>query len=124
MRLSDARTEADIAQHPVMGVLQEVYDERVHQDERFGEQDRSNGTHAGFEEYATRARQLVDSFAPGTCPWFLILCEEFFEAGAETDTDALRKELIQVAAVAIAWVENIDRRRAAILAPLRGVHPR
>jgi hypothetical protein len=36
--------------------------------------------------------------------------EEVFEAFAESSPDALRKELTQVAAVAVAWIEDIDSR--------------
>lgn len=51
-----------------------------------------------------------------------VLAEEFGEvarevaegvAGNGVDLDALRKELIQVAAVAVAWAEWIDRRKAS-----------
>lgn len=39
-----------------------------------------------------------------------VLEEEVYEALFETDQEKLRKELIQVAAVAVKWVEDIDRR--------------
>lgn len=42
--------------------------------------------------------------------WTAILLEEVFEALAEGDPAGLRKELVQVAAVAVQWVEEIDRR--------------
>ena len=35
------------------------------------------------------------------------------EAFAESDPDKLRTELIQVAAVAVAWIESIDRNSEA-----------
>ncbi len=41
-----------------------------------------------------------------------ILTEEWAEAIAESDPDALRAELVQVAAVAVQWVEAIDLRAA------------
>jgi malonyl CoA-acyl carrier protein transacylase len=44
--------------------------------------------------------------------WEHILTEEHYEAMAEEDPTRLREELIQVAAVAVAWVEAIDRRHA------------
>jgi hypothetical protein len=46
----------------------------------------------------------------GTLTWTHILEEEVCEALAETDQERLREELVQVAAVACAWVECIDRR--------------
>jgi NTP pyrophosphatase (non-canonical NTP hydrolase) len=47
--------------------------------------------------------------------WLTILHEETGEAARailEADEENLRAELIQVAAVAAAWIEDIDRRRA------------
>jgi hypothetical protein len=43
--------------------------------------------------------------------WAHILTEEFYEALAEADPEKLREELVQVAAVAVAWVECLDRMR-------------
>jgi len=42
--------------------------------------------------------------------WRDILYEEVLEAYVETDWSALRAELVQVAAVAVAWIEHLDRR--------------
>lgn len=41
-----------------------------------------------------------------------MLLEEVAEAFAESDDARLRAELVQVAAVAQAWIESIDRRSA------------
>lgn len=38
-----------------------------------------------------------------------IFLEEVFEALSEEDQEKLREELVQTAAVAVAWVEKIDR---------------
>ena len=108
-------------------VLQEVYAERERQHEKWGEQNHPDGT--GGEpspkrspeqvaqlrsvrvEHARNTRDLCDhAFAGGTGTWRHILREEVDEAIAEDDPVALRKELIQVAAVAVSWVEAIDRR--------------
>lgn len=82
-------------------VLQEVLAERVRQDEKWGEQ---NGH--DFE-------------------WVSIMTEEVGEAAQAAneanfkssktrgDYAHLREELVQVAAVAVAWIEAIDRRRAS-----------
>jgi hypothetical protein len=48
----------------------------------------------------------------GVITWADIFEEEVAEALAEVDLERLREELLQVAAVAVAWVEAIDRRRA------------
>jgi hypothetical protein len=48
----------------------------------------------------------------GYLDWLHILREEVAEAFAESDPAKLRAELVQVAAVAVNWVEAIDRRAA------------
>jgi len=52
----------------------------------------------------------------GTLTWADILLEEFAEAVDAPNEVARHAELVQVAAVALAWIECIDRRRAADLA--------
>lgn len=69
-------------------VLEDVYVERLRQDYKWGDQ----RTHSNYL-------------------WSTILTEEVGEsarASLEKDPAHLRKELIQVAAVAIAWIESID----------------
>lgn len=55
-------------------------------------------------------RECDDAFKAGRGTWRHILLEEVHEALAETDWAKLRKELIEVATVAIAWVEDGDHR--------------
>ena len=75
----------------LLSVLYEVQNERAKQDHKWGPQH-----HVANER------------------WGLILGEEFGEACEaalmEVDTE-LRKELIQVAAVAVNWIESIDSRQ-------------
>ena len=63
---------------------------------------------------ADEARQMCeDANDAGHPNWANILNEEFCEAMEQVgmqDEAALRKELIQVAAVAVSWVEDIDRK--------------
>lgn len=47
------------------------------------------------------------------CTFAHVLAEEFWEAMCEEDRDRLRDELIQVAAVAVQWIEHIDREAGA-----------
>jgi NTP pyrophosphatase (non-canonical NTP hydrolase) len=74
--------------------LGDVSNERARQDAKWGEQNHDDGT------------------------WGLILGEEFGEtceaalavAFGNADPNRVREELVQVAAVAVAWIECIDRR--------------
>jgi hypothetical protein len=106
-------------------VLEEVSHERVRQDAKWGQQDhpdgtgdewnRGNGQGAGhIQRLAEEKREACERhFINGTGSYADLLTEEFYEALAEEDVPSLRAELIQVAAVAVAWVEAIDRRRGA-----------
>jgi len=96
-------------------VLAEVASERARQDARWGEQTHPDGTgNRDQQRDAERAREWCQSaFGSGYGTWSDILAEEVAEANAERDPSKLRAELIQVAAVAAAWIEAIDRRTAA-----------
>ena len=98
-------------------VLTEVLRERAAQDARWGEQNHPDIDHpSGYGPLAARAdyyRVANDASAAGIGPvldWAGILLEEVYEAVSEQDVAKLRAELIQVAAVAVCWVEAIDRR--------------
>lgn len=95
-----------------MAVLGDVLLERKRQDQKFGEQGhRADGTSQIYINGANNARFECD-FAEkrGGASWRHIMTEEVCEAFAETDAKALRAELVQVAAVACAWIEAIDTR--------------
>jgi hypothetical protein len=93
-------------------VLEEVRGERYAQDEKWGEQNHPDGTGRPDDAWVADAvrERCEAAFAEGRGTWRDVLTEEFQEALAETDADKLRAELIQVAAVCVAWVEAIDRR--------------
>lgn len=93
-------------------VIHEVYAERVAQEEKWGEQNHEDGTgFAYLKAQADKARRECDAAAAaGRVTWRLILREEYREALAAPSVAELRAELVQVAAVAVAWIEAIDRR--------------
>lgn len=92
--------------------LREIDRERERQIDKWGPQSHPDGTGGPRLMRASEfARILCEAaFADDKGTWAHILTEEFFEAMAEADPEKLRTELIQVAAVAVAWVEDIDRR--------------
>lgn len=96
-------------------ILNEIAGERRAQDAERGEQNWPLGTsHARYIEQANRFRRQCDhATEQGTVTWFDILREEVYEFAAEADPAKARVELIQVAAVATAIVEFIDRMEAA-----------
>lgn len=96
-----------------MRVLAEVADERLRQIDKWPE-DYPDGT-------GSNALVRLRDFSQGICKaaasagvvtFTQILQEEVAEALAEADPVRLRAELIQVAAVAIKWIEALDRRPA------------
>ncbi len=102
-------------------VLTEVAAERLRQNAKWGEQNHPDGTgvrdlreilttvlHGRPSEEAKRLNEIA--VAQDALTWAFILMEEVLEALEERDPAQLRGELIQVAAVAAAWVEAIDRR--------------
>lgn len=95
-------------------VLEEVFDERERQHEKWGEQNHPDGTGTdpeGDAEMAEFAKQVCkQAAADGTVTYRHIAEEEFLEAFAESDPAKLRAELVQVAAVVVQWIETIDRR--------------
>jgi hypothetical protein len=95
-------------------IVQGIITERNLQDRQWGEQNHPDGTGRNKDgataEYWRRlvARKVTD----GSVTWRDILEEEVYEALAETDPSQLVGELLQVAAVAVAWIECIERRQA------------
>lgn len=114
---------------PMLDVLGDVRDERKRQHRKWGEQnhrdadpvslDRTGGATperlADHLEIPTEARAkylCAEAVRTKAANWAVILVEEVAEAVAAIGNDQdLRDELVQVAAVAVAWIEAIDRRR-------------
>jgi hypothetical protein len=68
------------------------------------------------DELATAAKASCDiATKQGNVTYADIFIEEAAEALAESDQENLRAELIQVAAVAVKWVQVIDLRKAGAL---------
>lgn len=97
---------------PVWAVTGEVAAECQRQVELWGEQNHPDGTALSEDaSLAEDVKRLNDMFvATGNLTWRDILWEEVREAFAESDRDRLREELVQVAAVAVSWVNALDRR--------------
>lgn len=94
-------------------VLAEIAAERERQDAKWGEQNHHDGTGPGYKTAADSARAECDQAAAlGLVTYRHILTEEVQEAFAETDPARLRAELVQVAAVAVAWIQKLDREKA------------
>lgn len=121
-RWHDLGMEIVGARAPEAGrAARDVAAERTRQDARWGPQNHQDGTgpHTSWDlrgpaaDVRDAARATCDRrFSVGTGTWRDVLLEEVAEAFAESDDARLRAELVQVAAVAQAWIESIDRRSA------------
>lgn len=99
---------------PFGRVMAEVLDERLAQDAKWGEQNHPDWSHymATTATGALARNRCQRAFAAGLGSWAHVLDEEVGEAFDEAragNVPALRRELVQVAAVSSAWVECIDR---------------
>lgn len=110
-------------------VLNEVLIERSRQDEKWGSQNHPDIYPLTGETFlptaraakrleiptAVRAKALCQNdAAAGATNWASILVEELSEAveqAALKNEKSLREEIIQCAAVCVAWIEAIDRRK-------------
>ncbi|GAA0738534.1 hypothetical protein Drose_04465 [Dactylosporangium roseum] len=97
-------------------VYGDIARERAAQDAKWGEQNHPDGTAGPGRRAAARSAKLWTNSqaAERTLAWADVLEEEVAEALAEDDPAKLRAELVQVAAVAAAWIEAIDRRSALL----------
>jgi len=99
-----------------IGVLRDVAAERQRAEAKFPDQHLPDGTGGqAFTIAAGRFRaecQAAD--AAGTVTWRHVVLEEVYEAIAEPPArpDKLRAELVQVGAMVVRWIEDIDRRAA------------
>lgn len=106
------RTRYAIAEYaPVLG---DVWAEQVRQIVKFGEQRREDGADPmTYGPIAARSREnFQNAEANGGATWHLALNGPFFESVSRTDPAALRASLVDLAAVACAWIEDIDSRAA------------
>lgn len=96
-----------------LSVLERVAAERQRQLEKWGYQNHADGTNTSSDDaaHADLYREIVERLArEGRLTWRAILKEEVAEAFAETAPDKLVAELVQVAAICSAWIEDIESR--------------
>lgn len=112
---SDAPSRMDV--EGMAATLDRIVVERVLQDLKWGTRrthaDGSGGASAKL--LADQARELCDRATElGVLSWAHILEEEVAESFAEATPEKLEAELVQVAAVAVAWLEDLRRRRLGV----------
>jgi len=110
--------------YPLNPIERAVRAEREAQDARWGEQNHPDGTGLLGDDLSAQSARHTCQYAASkdAVTWRDILWEEVAEAFAEQDDAKLRTELVQVAAVAQAWAEAIDRRIADTPPPCTCLH--
>ncbi|GAA3982844.1 hypothetical protein GCM10023085_76290 [Actinomadura viridis] len=99
-------------------VLADIAAERASQDDLWGVQEFPDGSGPAYADRAEAAKaECAAASSRGELTWRHILAEEFFEALAESDPGRLRAELVQTAAVAVKWVQSLDRRAGEVDVP-------
>jgi hypothetical protein len=97
----------------ISNALAAVLEERFFQLETRGTQSYPDGTSPEFAGVAQLLEEATKHAEhTGSLTWRTILTEYVYAALGQTDPARLRSELVQVAAVVIAWVEDLDRRTA------------
>lgn len=93
-------------------IIREILAESQRTMEKHGEHTHlPNGTGQQYVEKAIIARARCNiRMQNGTATWSDILCEEFWESLSESDPAKLKAELIQVASVAMRWIETLNER--------------
>lgn len=97
-------------------LVDDLVDELDRADTRFGNQfEIPDGTGAAWQKHEADLSRMAcqSAFSTGDGTWHAVLHEEVMEAFAESDPEALRAELLQVAAVAIRWIDALDHRSAS-----------
>lgn len=111
----------------LMAAINDVIRERVAQHATWGRQDHPDGTgpdliltdlphfqgHARADHLEAWAKARCQA-AEGGDTYERILTEEWAEAITSDDPGRLRRELVQVAAVAVAWIEKLDRETRSL----------
>lgn len=94
--------------------LAAIHDERDRQETLWGQQNLRDGTGSVQDQDAAKLQRGKTSrlARTGALTYRDVLEEEVKEAFAERDSGALQEELIQVAAVCVAWIECIKRRQS------------
>ena len=96
-------------------VLEAILFERRRQHIKWGEQNHPDGTGLFISDHISldlARHNYQQNVKDGVLTWRDILAEEYFEVLCEDNKSNLEDELIQLAAVATAWVEKLRRERA------------
>jgi hypothetical protein len=97
----------------VKKIFEEIKAERKRQDEKFGEQNYSLWNRffdVGFCKTKEKFYREINKKEDFRFSWMSILLEEVYEAFSTKKIEKQRAEMIQVAAVAVAIIECIDRK--------------
>lgn len=94
-------------------ILGDIRAERTRQQHKHGDQSHlpdGTGRMARSIDAANRRNECDRAVERGVVTFRHILAEEVAETFAETEAARLRAELVQVAAVAVQWIQAIDGR--------------
>ncbi|MFD0903229.1 hypothetical protein [Actinomadura sediminis] len=105
-------------------VLADVAAESAAQNRDRGVHDFPDGSGRASEHTGPSERACADAAASGGPAWRHILEGKFCAGLAKSDPARLRKELVQTAAVAVQWIQALDRRQTGGAGPEKLVRDR
>lgn len=92
-------------------IIADVAAERERQVLKWGKQEHPNGTSARFRPLADAARNNCQAaISNGNNTWMHVMRKQVWDTLSETDRVNLRKEVIQLIAVGVAWVVDLDEK--------------
>lgn len=98
-------------------IITDVLTERVRQVARWGDRSHADGTGTKRDIDLARIKRAVTQAQArdGDPTWRAIAEEELYKALAESDLERLDAELVQTAAVLVAWLLDVRRRRRELM---------
>lgn len=102
---------------PTKFVLEQIRMDRREEDKKYGEQSHPDGT--GVAEHANMARLAIEAMDdtiarnPDDVTWAGLMTEEYWISMTKEHPEDLRVALIDLCVTAVAWIEDLDRRKNA-----------
>lgn len=97
-----------------LNIFDEIKQERDSQDKKWGEQNHPSKLVYPDNKLPTEKQIKDHNFYcvnQNTLSWGGIALEELIEANEAPNEELMRAELVQLAAVAVAWIECLDRKK-------------
>jgi|SRR5579859_5199996 len=100
----------DVNTTRMLAVMEEIVDERFRQDAKWGEQNYKGGNGLASHLGLAGVYKTLNDLPSIQKTWKDVFLGEMHEALGATSDEELRQQLVQLAALAVAWIQAIDRK--------------